>query len=123
MPIQAQTVQYGPWNMGVRYDVPAEDVPANGLHGMENTRLTQSAAIERALGTTSYGGQSAIGGTPTLTACGEFRVPGGSEQVFIVAGDTMYRYNSGWSEIMPRRVLPLQRVMTIPLNGVGRLLR
>ena len=101
MPIQAQTVQYGPWNMGVRYDVPAEDVPANGLHGMENTRLTQSAAIERVLGTASYESQSAISGTPTLTACGEFRVPGGSEQVFIVAGDTMYRYNSGWSEIMP----------------------
>jgi hypothetical protein len=101
MPIQAQTVQYGPWNMGVRYDVPAEDVPANGLHGMENTRLTQSAAIERVLGTASYGSQSAISGNPTLTACGEFRVPGGSEQVFIVAGDTMYRYNSGWSEIMP----------------------
>lgn len=45
MPIQAQTVQYGPWNMGVRYDVPAEDVPVNGLHGMENTRLTQSERL------------------------------------------------------------------------------
>ena len=101
MPINAETIQYGPWNMGVRYDVPAEDCPHNGLHGMLNSRLTQSAAVERVLGTKSYGDQSALGSSPTLTACGEFRVPGGSEQVFIVAGDTMYRYNSGWSEIMP----------------------
>ena len=104
MPIAAESTTYGPWNMGVDYSRPAEDIPANGLHGMLNSRLTQSAGVEKVLGTASYGSQSAIGGTPTLTACGEFRVPGGSEQVFIVAGNTLYKYagvSTGWSEIMP----------------------
>ena len=100
MPIAAETIKYGPWTQGVRYDMPAESIGPNGLSDMLNTRLTQSAAVEKALGVKSYQDASAISGTPTLTACGQFRVPSsGTEYVFIVAGTTMYYYNSGWTDI------------------------
>jgi len=100
MPIAAETIQYGPWPMGVRYDLPAEDIPPGGIRTMQNTRLTQAAAVEKALGTVSYQSLSAIAGNPTVTACGEFRVPStGTEYDFIIAGAKMYYYSSGWSDI------------------------
>lgn len=100
MPIAADTIKYGPWTMGVRYDLPPEDIGPNGLQDMLNTRLTQSAGIEKVLGTKSYENAAAISGTPTVTACGQFRVPStGVEHVFLVAGAAIYKYDSGWSAI------------------------
>ena len=100
MPIAAETIKYGPWTQGVRYDLAAEDIGPNGVRDMLNTRLTQAASVEKVLGVKSYENASAIAGTPTLTACGQFRAPAsGTEYVFIVAGTKMYYYNSGWTDI------------------------
>ncbi len=100
MPIAAETIKYGPWPMGVRYDLPAEDIPPSGIRTMTNARLTAAAAIEKVLGTTSYESESAIAGTPTLTMAAEFRVPStGTEYDVIVAGSKIYYYNSGWTDI------------------------
>ena len=96
MAIQAETIKYGPWPQGVRYDLPPEDIAPNGLRQMENARLTAAAAIEKALGTASYQSLAAIAGTPTFTAAGEFQIPGGSKKVFAVAGAKFYEYSSGW---------------------------
>ena len=90
MAIQAETIKYGPWNQGVRYDLPPEDITPNGLRKMSNTRLNAAAAVERRLGTASYQSQSAIGGSPTFTALGEFQIPGGAAKVFAVAGAVFY---------------------------------
>ena len=100
MPINAESIQYGPWPMGVRYDLPAEDIPPTGLRAMTNTRLTAGAAVEKVLGTASYQSESALAGTPTLTMACEFRVPStGVEYDVIVADAAIYYYNSGWSDI------------------------
>jgi len=96
MAINAETIKYGPWNQGVRYDLPPEDITPNGLRKMTNTRLNAAAAVERRLGTASYQSASAISGTPTFTAIGEFQIPGSTAKVFAVAGDKFYEYSSGW---------------------------
>ena len=49
MAIAAETVKYGPWTQGVRYDLPPEDITPNGLRKMTNTRLNAAAAVERRL--------------------------------------------------------------------------
>ena len=98
MAIQAETIKYGPWSQGVRYDLPPEDITPNGLRKMSNTRLNAAAAVERRLGTASYKSQSAISGSPTFTALGEFQIPGGAAKVFAVAGAVFYEYSSGWTD-------------------------
>jgi len=90
------TLKLGPWNMGVRYDLPSEDISPKGFRQMENVRLSAAAAAEKVLGTTSYAGASAIAAAPTLTACGEYRIPGGDAVVFAIAGTKLYLYSSGW---------------------------
>ncbi len=37
MPIAAETIKYGPWTQGVRYDMPAESIGPNGLSDMTST--------------------------------------------------------------------------------------
>lgn len=69
------TLKLGPWNMGVRYDLPSEDISPKGFRQMENVRLSAAAAAEKVLGTTSYAGASAIAAAPTLTACGSIESP------------------------------------------------
>jgi hypothetical protein len=88
--------QLGPYVEGQRYDLPAEDISQFGIRDMQNMRLTVAGAAEKRLGTKSYKSESAISGTPTVTACGQFQIPGGAAPVFIVAGDKFYEYSSGW---------------------------
>ena len=90
MAIAAETIKYGPWNQGVRYDLPPEDITPDGLRRMENTRLNAAAAVERRLGTASYSSEAALSGSPTWTAVGEFQIPGGAAKVFGIAGDKFY---------------------------------
>ena len=45
MAITANTVQYGPWSKGVRYDQPAEDLGANALYSMTNCRIGQAGEV------------------------------------------------------------------------------
>ena len=96
MAIAAETVKYGPWTQGVRYDLPPEDITPNGLRKMTNTRLNAAAAVERRLGTASYSSESALSGGPTWTAIGEFQIPGGSSKVFGVAGDKFWEHSTDW---------------------------
>ncbi len=96
MPRVDDTLKLGPWNMGVRYDLPSEDIAPNGLRQMENVRLTAAAACEKVLGTASYNSAAAIAATPTLTACGEYRIPGGAAVTFVIAGTKLYLYSAGW---------------------------
>tara|TARA_R110000737_G_scaffold31803_1_gene50181 strand:- start:6017 stop:7591 length:1575 start_codon:yes stop_codon:yes gene_type:complete len=90
------SVQYGPWAQGVRYDLPPEDITANGLSAMEGTRLTAAASVEASLGTKSYKAEGAIAATPTVTVCGDFQIPGGASKVFLAAGNKFFEYSSGW---------------------------
>ena len=102
MPINAETIQYGPWPMGVRYDLPSEDIPPGGIRTMTNARLTQAAAIEKVLGTKAYQGVSAVGGgTSAVTMCGEFRVPstGVEYDVMTVGAAAFYWNGSAWADI------------------------
>lgn len=98
MAIDAETIQYGPWNQGVRYDLPPEDIAPNGLRKMNNTRLNAAAAVERRTGTVSYSSESALSGGPTVTAVGEFQIPGGAAKVFCVAGDKFYEHATDWTD-------------------------
>lgn len=93
------SIQYGPWTMGVRYDLAPEDIPPTGLSDVEGVRLNSAAAAEKVLGTTSYQSLAALAGTPTLTAAGEFQIPNSTKEVFIVAGDKFYEYHSSaWTD-------------------------
>tara|TARA_R100000808_G_scaffold7522_1_gene22043 strand:+ start:13973 stop:15535 length:1563 start_codon:yes stop_codon:yes gene_type:complete len=96
MAIDAETVQYGPWGQGVRYDLPPEDITANGLQKMQNTRLNAAAAVERRHGTAKYESTAAISGPPTFTSVGEFQIPGGAAKVFATAGTKFYEFDDGW---------------------------
>ena len=98
MAIAAETIKYGPWNQGVRYDLPPEDITPSGLRKMENTRLNAAAAVERRLGTASYSSESALSGSPTWTAVGEFQIPGGAAKVFGSAGDKFYEHSTDWTD-------------------------
>jgi len=98
MAIAAETIKYGPWNQGVRYDLPPEDITPSGLRKMENTRLNAAAAVERRLGTASYSSESALSGSPTWTAVGEFQIPGGAAKVFGIAGDKFYEHSTDWTD-------------------------
>jgi hypothetical protein len=95
MAITADSVQYGPWFGGVNYSVAVEDIENNELSSMENTRVGQGGFVAKRLGTASYSSEAAIAGSPTLTAAGEFHVPGGTTSVFIVAGEKFYEHSGG----------------------------
>jgi hypothetical protein len=96
MAITADTVQYGPFFGGVRYDRAVEDIENEEISSMENTRVGAGGYVESRPGTVSYGSASAVTGNPTVTALGEFHVPGGTTSVFSVMGGKFYEYSSGW---------------------------
>jgi hypothetical protein len=86
MAIRAETIQYGPWTDGVWYSRTPEDVPPSGLSYMVNMRVGSSGEVKTRPGNASYQSASALAGTPTITAAGQFDVSATQEEQFLVAG-------------------------------------
>lgn len=99
MAISAETIQFGPWNSGVWYSRTPEDCPPDGLTLMTNMRIGSSGEVKTRPGNASYLSQSALAGTPTITAHGQFDVDASQEEEFLIAGAAIYKYSSGWSDI------------------------
>ena len=99
MAIRAETIQYGPWTDGVWYSRTPEDVPPSGLSYMVNMRVGSSGEVKTRPGNASYQSASALAGTPTITAAGQFDVSATQEEQFLVAGAVLYKYSSSWSAI------------------------
>jgi hypothetical protein len=99
MAISADSVQYGPWFGGVRYNIAVEDAANDELSKMENCRVGPGGFVQKRLGTSSYKSAAAISGDPTVTAAGEFHLPGGATSVFVVAGNKFYEYDAGSSPV------------------------
>lgn len=98
MPLNADTVQLGPWRT-VRYDLPVEECGLDELSDMQNSRIGVSGQCEPRPGTLSYKSEAAIGGTPTITMLAEFDIDSSTTQVIMAAGAVLYKYDSGWSDI------------------------
>lgn len=97
MAIKADSIQFGPFLSGVDYSQPVEDIPEDGISSMENVHIGPAGQAQKRSGYQSYESESAIGGAPTVTCCGEFRDPSDSSTtVFIAAGAVFYEYSSGW---------------------------
>lgn len=99
MPITSDSIQYGPFKGGVRYDLPAEEVGPSELNAMENVRIAEAGQLEQRPGSSSYQSASALTGGPTVTMAFEFEKDENTTYVLIAAGDKLYYYNSGWSDI------------------------
>ncbi len=91
---EMQAVDYGPFDGGVVYSRAVEDLEFNELSSMENVRLGLGGFVEKRRGFSKYQSLSALGSTPTITACGEFSEPGEADIDFIVAGTAFYEYSS-----------------------------
>jgi len=99
MPYQGGSIQLGPWTEGVVYNRPPEDVAANELSGMRNCRINAAGAVEKRKGFASFNDQSAISGTPTVTGAHEYDYTSSASHTVITAGDKIFYYNSGWTDI------------------------
>ena len=91
---EMESLNYGPFDGGVVYSRAVEDLEFNELSAMENIRLGLGGFVEKRRGFSKYQSLSALGSTPTITACGEFHEPGQTEIDFIVAGTAFYEYSS-----------------------------
>lgn len=94
MPIEANKQQVGPWTDGVRYDLPAEDLPPSALYAMQNTRLNRAGQLETRPGTAKYI-SSALGSTPTIQGLGQHQFDASTERVWTIAGTAFYEAVSG----------------------------
>ena len=99
MALNADSITHGPWWKGVRYDIPVEEVGTDELSDMENTRVGSGGQVAVRPGTLSYKSASAISGTPTITMAAEYDQNATTTHVVIVAGNAIYKYDSGWSAI------------------------
>jgi len=99
MPITADTIQYGPWDGGVRYDRPVEDLAPSEMGDMQNVRIGSAGEARRRNGSASYQSAAAIASTPTVTMAAEFKPNSSTTYVVIVCGAAIYKYSSGWSAI------------------------
>ena len=99
MPYQGGSIQLGPWTEGVVYNRPPEDVAANELSSMRNCRINAAGAVEKRKGFASFNDQSAISGTPTVTGAHEYDYTSSASHTVITAGDKIFYYNSGWTDI------------------------
>ena len=93
MPINANSVQYGPWQGGVRYDLPTEDLGANALYSMSNCRVGQAGQVEKRKGFAKFN-SSALNSDATITAVGQVTLAG-TEKTFAIAGNKFYDVTGG----------------------------
>ena len=93
MPIAANTVQYGPWQKGVRYDLPTEDLGTEALFSMTNCRVGQAGQVEKRKGFAKFN-SSALNSDATVTAVGQV-ILAGTEKTFAIAGDKFYDVTGG----------------------------
>lgn len=97
MPLQS--IQLGPWWGGCRYDLPVEEVSANELFDAQNIRIGTGGEVRHRPGTDSYQDADAANGGATTTMAFRFDVDASTTKAMLVAGDTLYNYSSGWSDI------------------------
>ena len=99
--IKGDAMTLGPWHRGVFYNLPPEEVPADGLSDMENVRVGQAGQCEKRPGCASYQSAAVLSGTPapTLTLSCQLDLSTGTSHVVIAAGTALYKYSSGWSAI------------------------
>ena len=93
MPITANSVQYGPWQKGVRYDLPTEDLGAEALFSMSNCRVGQAGQVEKRKGFAKFN-SSALNSDATVTAVGQVTLAA-TEKTFAIAGDKFYDVTGG----------------------------
>jgi hypothetical protein len=98
MPLNADTVQLGPWRT-VRYELPVEECAHDELSDMQNARIGVSGQCEPRPGSLTYKAEAAISGTPTFTLVVEFKPDATTTHVVIAAGAVLYKYDSGWTDI------------------------
>ena len=99
MPLTASGFQLGPWHGAVRYDIPVEEVAANELSDMDNTRVGTGGQVEQRPGTDQYKDLAAVNGGATLTMAAQFNSDATTEHVFIVAGNAIFDFSSSvWTD-------------------------
>ena len=98
MALAAEPRQRGPWRTG-RYDLPPEECARDELSDMQNVRIGAAGQATSRPGTLSYQSAGALSGGPTVNLAVEFKPTAATTHVVIAAGNKLYRYNSGWSEI------------------------
>ena len=98
MALAAEPLQLRPWRT-VRDDIPPEECGPDELSDMQNVRIGAAGQATSRPGTLSYQGASALSGGPTVNLAVEFKPTASTTHVVIAAGNKLYRYNSGWSEI------------------------
>ena len=97
MAIQADGIQYGPWQT-VNYSVPAIDLAPNVLSRIENMYLDNAGSLNTRPGMAKYI-SGALSGTPSVVAVGKQRFSASSSAVFIIAGDKFFEDVSGtWTD-------------------------
>ena len=98
MPLNANSIQLGPWNR-VRYDIPVEDCAPDEISSMSNVRLGQGGEASQRPGTLSFNSLGAVNSGATLTMCAQYNVTANTDQEVIVAGNKIYDYSSSvWTD-------------------------
>ena len=97
MAIQADGIQYGPWQT-INYSVPAIDLQPNVLSAIENMFLDNAGSLNTRRGTAKYI-SGALSGTPSIVGVGKQRFSASSSSVFVIAGDKFFEDVSGtWTD-------------------------
>ena len=97
MAIQADGIQYGPWQT-INYSVPAIDLQPNVLASIENMFLDNAGSLNTRRGTAKYI-SGALSGTPSIVGVGKQRFSASSSSVFVIAGDKFFEDVSGtWTD-------------------------
>ena len=122
MPIQAQVLQFGPWTAGVIYALPAEDLPTNALHSMQNCRIGSAGQLVKRDGFSKYI-STALASTPTFTMAHQQRFSASSSSVWAVAGTKIYENVAGvWTDRTAALTITAGNDNTFsPVNAAGTL--
>ena len=97
MAIQAEGLQFGPWQT-VNYSVPAIDLSPNVLSSIENMYLDNAGSLNTRPGMAKYI-SGALSSTPSIVAVGKQRFTASSSSVFVIAGDKFFEDISGtWTD-------------------------
>ncbi|MGA1589017.1 MAG: hypothetical protein ACO38I_10570, partial [Ilumatobacteraceae bacterium] len=100
MALRAETLAFGPFNGGVRYDVPVEEVSADELSDMENTRVGIGGNIEGRRGTASYQDVAVASSGETVTLLAQFNSDPSTTHVVRAYGTALQEYSGGsWNVI------------------------
>ena len=98
MPIPGSPHTYGPWNFGVNYSVPPDELNQQEMSGGQDVRIGKGGEGMSRKGTTPYNG-TAISGGAAYTACGQHDFNASTSREFAVNGDKFYEGASGtWTD-------------------------